>query len=707
MFNFIDDPSLTFERGKQCLALFGSASVAIQANRRMGVQSIHLTLLNSLDAPHEALTVINMSTVNTSVIHKNGTVILSIVFPAATTHHHVISTIQLIRYCNNKAIPSSGIRFIAISISNGQLFSNQSIISINILHPNNTKLEIIHIPDRKYWQASPSSVLQLAEMASLRRSDPNDLAPVYAGHVKYQFMSPEWIFNPLTNLNCSVHNDPIKKLKSCVKVNPVMIIDLHEVSPFHRPSSNVVDGVQRYIYNTETLTIPFSTDVVHQLPWSISFWFHCGSRNSHLLISKFMTPIKEGLIYEIDVQLDRSLFTYNLSTDELVNVTFLVPFQLDTSLWHHFVFVAGKLNVQAFVDGQILDVENIASQNMSQFGSDLMSPPPLMDQSGYLNVSVANVTTQPVMLAGFIMVDKPLSELQAKCVAGCEEQLYINTDIIPYNLIKQLKPVLSGGGQVVSLSGPASLDAYTALLQSLGYVSFSPNPDKSPRNITFYVSDMMYTAHHHMQLIHACNATEKCGNALNISCEMVDSLTHLCVCPPTLIYDTKLKSCGKQANCTKELCGNHSSCNQISETSVSCECISGFKKDWDSGSNCLNINDCIGNVCNNKGTCVDGIGSYSCLCPWNYTGLSCETPIDICLSNPCIHGHCENNKCVCDPGYNGSHCMNYVGCLGIDCLNGGRCEIQDGRYKCLCLSQFYGPICQFNSTESTSTCNVM
>ena len=70
-----------------------------------------------------------------------------------------------------------------------------------------------------------------------------------------------------------------------------------------------------------------------------------------------------------------------------------------------------------------------------------MTPPPLLDQLGHLNVSVLfppNVTT-PTMLAGFIMVNKSLTDLQAKCVAGCEEQLYINTDIIPYNLLKQLK----------------------------------------------------------------------------------------------------------------------------------------------------------------------------------------------------------------------------------------------------------------------------
>ena len=267
--------------------------------------------------------------------------------------------------------------------------------------------------------------------------------------------------------------------------------------------------------------------------------------------------------------------------------------------------------------------------------------------------------------------------------------------------------MLSDGGQLVSLSGPASLEAYTALLQSIGYVSFSSNPDKSPRNITFHVSDMMYKVHHHMQLIHTCNATEKCGNALNITCEMVDSTTPLCVCPTGLIYDATSRACKPPVSCTgdERLCGNYSSCRQITETEVSCECISGFKKDDDS--NCMNINDCIGAVCNNRGTCIDGINTHSCVCPWNYTGFSCETPTDTCLSNPCVNGQCKDNKCVCERGYNGSHCEDNVGCLETGCLNGGDCVLQNGQYMCLCLSKFSGLFCQFNNTESSSTCNVI
>ena len=38
----------------------------------------------------------------------------------------------------------------------------------------------------------------------------------------------------------------------------------------------------------------------------------------------------------------------------------------------------------------------------------------------------------------------------------------------------------------------------------------------------------------------------------------------------------------------------------------------------------LDINDCMGNPCNNGGTCTDGIATYSCTCPPGFTGTDCE-----------------------------------------------------------------------------------
>ena len=55
---------------------------------------------------------------------------------------------------------------------------------------------------------------------------------------------------------------------------------------------------------------------------------------------------------------------------------------------------------------------------------------------------------------------------------------------------------------------------------------------------------------------------------------------------------------------------------------VSLFCMfSGFR-----GMNCeVNIDDCIGNKCQNGSTCIDGINNYTCKCPPTYIGTySCS-----------------------------------------------------------------------------------
>lgn len=56
----------------------------------------------------------------------------------------------------------------------------------------------------------------------------------------------------------------------------------------------------------------------------------------------------------------------------------------------------------------------------------------------------------------------------------------------------------------------------------------------------------------------------------------------------------------------------------------------------------INIDECAINPCHNGGTCIDGINGFTCVCPEGYHDTTCFSQVNECLSNPCIHGHCED-----------------------------------------------------------------
>lgn len=45
-----------------------------------------------------------------------------------------------------------------------------------------------------------------------------------------------------------------------------------------------------------------------------------------------------------------------------------------------------------------------------------------------------------------------------------------------------------------------------------------------------------------------------------------------------------------------------------------------------------NIDDCPGHLCQNGGTCIDGVNNYRCRCPPNFTGSYCELDVDECAT---------------------------------------------------------------------------
>ena len=75
------------------------------------------------------------------------------------------------------------------------------------------------------------------------------------------------------------------------------------------------------------------------------------------------------------------------------------------------------------------------------------------------------------------------------------------------------------------------------------------------------------------------------------------------------------------------------------------------------------IDNCIGNACANNATCVNGINSYTCLCPTGYTGQFCHISLNPCKDNPCTNGVCklaaDSNTgyyCSCFAGWTGQTC---------------------------------------------------
>ncbi|KAF8354129.1 slt-1, partial [Pristionchus pacificus] len=124
----------------------------------------------------------------------------------------------------------------------------------------------------------------------------------------------------------------------------------------------------------------------------------------------------------------------------------------------------------------------------------------------------------------------------------------------------------------------------------------------------------------------------------------------------------------KVAFCSRSLqpCKNGGSCLAENKgESYQCKCLAGF-----SGQNCTtNIDDCKKNVCQNGGVCIDGINSFSCECPPNFTGSSCEIPLmgysihqsaATCDKATCLNGMCipsaSGSSCKCNSGWTGDHC---------------------------------------------------
>lgn len=155
--------------------------------------------------------------------------------------------------------------------------------------------------------------------------------------------------------------------------------------------------------------------------------------------------------------------------------------------------------------------------------------------------------------------------------------------------------------------------------------------------------------------------------------------------------------------------------------------LSGF-----TGPGCeVNTDDCAKHQCQNGGTCQDGLGTYTCLCPEAWTGESfkprswhqwpgwsppglpssrrpqlqplspshppagwdCSKDVDECEAQGAPHcrngGTCQNLAgsfhCVCVSGWGGIACEeNLDDCVAATCAPGSTCIDRVGSFSCLC-----------------------
>uniref|UniRef100_A0A803XZQ8 Cadherin EGF LAG seven-pass G-type receptor 3 n=1 Tax=Meleagris gallopavo TaxID=9103 RepID=A0A803XZQ8_MELGA len=104
---------------------------------------------------------------------------------------------------------------------------------------------------------------------------------------------------------------------------------------------------------------------------------------------------------------------------------------------------------------------------------------------------------------------------------------------------------------------------------------------------------------------------------------------------------------------------------------------------------------------------IHPITGLRCRCPQGFTGDYCETEINLCYSNPCLHGGTCTRKeggytCVCRQHFSGENCEvdSHSGhCQPGVCRNGGTCTNgADGGFRCQCpAGGFETPFCELST----------
>ncbi|XP_066304114.1 uncharacterized protein [Branchiostoma lanceolatum] len=107
--------------------------------------------------------------------------------------------------------------------------------------------------------------------------------------------------------------------------------------------------------------------------------------------------------------------------------------------------------------------------------------------------------------------------------------------------------------------------------------------------------------------------------------------------------------------------------NDYDESEIRVDCENGLARTKIDGSSIFQTNrdNCASVICENGGTCINDISTYTCNCASGYEGDHCETDIDDCYSVVCENGGTcidgvNSYTCNCIPGYEGDHCETMI-----------------------------------------------
>ena len=210
--------------------------------------------------------------------------------------------------------------------------------------------------------------------------------------------------------------------------------------------------------------------------------------------------------------------------------------------------------------------------------------------------------------------------------------------------------------------------------------------------------------------IHECepNPCQNGGGCTESNFANVNIGEYVCECPTGysgINCEVNTNECQNNNDCINGLCG-------VFQNRYQCICFAGFEKS--SVAECININECDPDPCQNGASCTDGIGEYTCECTTGYTGTNCEEDINECDPDPCQNGaSCTDGigeyTCECTTGYTGTNCQEDINeCDADPCQNGATCvETSNGvylthsiyGYRCECTTGYTGTNCEEDINE--------